>query len=764
MDRLWAAGIPLRVAVHAGLNHQKLVMLYGQDMAVFGSSNWTTPSANQQQEHNYFATKPWIFQWFVDQFERKWNNLAPNGAIETGWFTPLPPDKPVTLAPADVAVGQSLSMALKWDGGPWGQLYDIYFGTDPNPPLFAANQQLGPTDPATPTATQKFVLPLLQHGTTYYWRVISKTMAGLTAKGPIISFTTSGTPPPPPPPSGATTIVMWTATDVAAGDVVGTWQWTADNTAAGGRALWNPDRGQSKVSPPLAAPANYFETTFDAAAGAYRVWLRMRAQGNSTSNNSVSVQFNDALDQYGSPLYRIGSAQGAELVLQDPSGTLSGWGWDDNSVNGQPTLVYFAAAGQHRLRIQQRSDGAIVDQIVLSPDAFISSAPGGTRNDATIYGSTIDGAAPPPPSAPPPPPPSLALPSPWTHQDIGNTVLKGYAEFDGSTSTFSVAGTGADVWGTADALHFAYVPLTGDGTIVARVASVQNTNVWAKAGVMIRETASPGSADAFMVISPARGTAFQRRKVTGAPTSSTTGSNAVPPYWVRLDRAGNTFSAYQSADGAIWRLVGTDTIPMAAGVLIGLGNSSHTTDSSSLAAFDRVSVNGVPVGGTPSCQYTISPVSQDVAADGAAVGVNVTTADSCAWTAASNASWMTVTGGSSGSGNGSVTIGVSANTGAARTGTVTIAGQPFTVSQAAAPSPCSYAISPTTQAMVAGGGTAAVTVTTDGSCSWTAVANAPWIAVTAGASGTGNGTVSMNVANGGSSPGLLIMNTLSSGS
>ena len=88
-------------AAHAGLNHQKLVILYGQAMAVFGSSNWTTPSANLQQEHNYFTTKPWMFQWFVDQFERKWNNLAPNGAIETGPFTPLPPDKPVLPRPRE---------------------------------------------------------------------------------------------------------------------------------------------------------------------------------------------------------------------------------------------------------------------------------------------------------------------------------------------------------------------------------------------------------------------------------------------------------------------------------------------------------------------------------------------------------------------------------------------------------------------------------------------------------------------------------------
>src|SRR5581483_5886473 len=105
-------------------------------------------------------------------------------------------------------------LELKWDGGPWGQLYDVYFGTDPNPPLFAQNLQLGPTDPSAPTVTQKIILPLLQPGTTYYWRIVTRTMAGLTAKGAISSFTTAGsTPPPPPPAPNASTIVIWTATD-----------------------------------------------------------------------------------------------------------------------------------------------------------------------------------------------------------------------------------------------------------------------------------------------------------------------------------------------------------------------------------------------------------------------------------------------------------------------------------------------------------------------------------------------------------------------
>ena len=746
MDRLYAAGVPLKVRAHLGLNHQKLVILGAQQMAVFGSSNWTTPSANFQQEHNYFTTKPWMFQWFVDQFERKWNNTAPNGAIETDWFVPEPPDKPVYLSPADVSVGQPLSMALKWDGGPWGQLYDIYFGTDPNPPLFAASQQLGPTDPANPTTTtQKFVLPLLQHGTTYYWRIVSKTMAGLTAKGPIVSFTTAGAAPPPPvPPQGASTIVMWAATDVPPGSVFGNWQFMADTTAAGGQALWNPDHGQSKISPPLAAPTSYFETTFTAMAGTgYHLWVRLRAQGNSTSNNSVSVQFDDGIDQFGSPLYRIGDTQGAEIALSDPSGVLNGWGWEDSGFDGAPaTLVYFLSTGQHRIRVQQRSDGAIVDQIVLSPDAFLTSVPGGTKNDATIYGSTIDGAAPPTPSSPPqqaPPP----VPSPWQNADIGAVGMPGYGEFDYNSSVLTVAGAGADVWGAADALHYVYQPLNGNGSIVARVATIQNTNVWVKAGVMIRESLAPGSTQAFMLLSAAKGTAFQRRLVTAGTSVSTTGTTTlVAPYWVRLDRSGNTFTAYQSPDGVTWKLVGTDTIAMAATVLVGIGVSSHATDTVSVDTFDNVSVNGVALA-PPPCSATVSPSNQSVTADAGSTAFGVTALTSCSWSASVVDNWLTINGGASGSGNGTVSVGYTANTDVARTGSLVIAGQTVTVSQAAAP--CVFTVTPASQSMTSSGGSVTATVGSAARCTWTAVSNAPWISVASGSSGAGNGTVTMIV-------------------
>jgi len=741
LDRLFIAGVPLKVRAHLGLNHQKLVIMYSQALAVFGSSNWTSPSANQQQEHNYFTTKPWMFQWFVDEFERKWNNLAPNGAMETDWFQPLPPDKPVYLSPAASAVGVDRSLQLKWDGGPWGQVYDIYFGTDPNPPLLAGNQQLGPTDPSN-GITQRWTLPLLQPGTTYYWKIVTKTMAGLSRSGPVATFTTAGTTPPPPPPAtNATTTVIWTATDVSPTNVVGNWQWAPDSTAAGGQALWNPDKGQAKISPPLATPANYFETTFNAVAGVpYHLWLRLKAQFNSTTNNSVSVQFDSSFDQFGTPLYQIGSAQGAEVILQGASGTPSGWGWADNGFNNEATLIYFATSGPKRIRVQQRYDGAFVDQIVMSPDAFLSADPGSPQDDATIYGSTIDG-APPPPSPPAPPPPAPPIPAPWQQQDIGAVGMPGYANFDDATSSFTSEGGGADIFGTADAFHYVYQPLSGDGSIVARVASVQNTNAWTKAGVMIRESLLPGSTNALMLVAASKGLNFQARTTTSGTSTSIAGPLKPAPYWVRIDRAGNTFTGYRSIDGVTWTAVGTYTIAMAPNALVGLAVSSHDVNNPAVAVFDQVTING-----SASCGYVVTPATQSIGPDGGVATVSIATGAACSWTAeSSDPTWLTVTSGASGKGNGTVTLSVAANTAGSRTATITAAGRAATVSQA--PAPCTLAISPASASFAVGGGTATFGVTAGSWCTWNATSSdTSWLTVTSGSPGTGDGTVTLSAA------------------
>ena len=118
-----------------------------------------------------------------------------------------------------------------------------------------------------------------------------------------------------------------------------------------------------------------------------------------------------------------------------------------------------------------------------------------------------------------------AVPAPWLTQDIGAVGVAGRASFDSSSATYTVAGAGADIWGAADAFRYVYQPLAGDGQIVARVASVQNTNVWVKAGVMIRGDLTPGSPQAMMMVTPGKGNNFQRRLVAGG-TSTSTGRRA----------------------------------------------------------------------------------------------------------------------------------------------------------------------------------------------------------------------------------------------
>lgn len=206
VDRLHMAGVQIKMRKHLGLNHQKSVLLYSKGMTIFGSSNWTGPSSNSQLEHNYFTTKSWFFQWFVQQFERKWNSTTENAP-----FVPLPPSVPVNLSPLNSATAQPTSITLQWEGGPWAHKYDIFFGTSPNPPLLVANastiqsgaqtgQPLLTTGSVDNGVVESFkIATTLQPGTTYFWRVVGKTMANQTANGPTWSFTTQGTPPGPAP-------------------------------------------------------------------------------------------------------------------------------------------------------------------------------------------------------------------------------------------------------------------------------------------------------------------------------------------------------------------------------------------------------------------------------------------------------------------------------------------------------------------------------------------------------------------------------------
>ncbi len=182
------------------------------------------------------------------------------------------------------------------------------------------------------------------------------------------------------------------------------------------------------------------------------------------------------------------------------------------------------------------------------------------------------------------------LPAPWRDRDVGITGIPGAAGHE--NGTFMECASGADIWGTADGFHYVFRMLSGDGQITARVTRLDNTDPWAKAGVMIRETLDPGARHASVVATPSNGVNFQRRPDTGGTSVNTAGPASAVPAWIRLARTGDTFTAHSSSDGSSWTAIGSHTIPMTANVYIGLAVTSHNNAALTYSSMTSVSVGG----------------------------------------------------------------------------------------------------------------------------------------------------------------------------
>ena len=199
-------------------------------------------------------------------------------------------------------------------------------------------------------------------------------------------------------------------------------------------------------------------------------------------------------------------------------------------------------------------------------------------------------------TAPPPPPPA-----PWTTGDIGTVGLTGSTTF--ANGSFTVNGSGDDIWNAADAFRFVSQPVTGTCEVRARVLNVQNTDGWAKAGVMLRETTAAGSRNVAMVVTPGNGVALQVRSTTGGSTTSAVIGGLSAPLWVRLARTGsNSFSGCYSTNGVDWTQVGaTTSLSLTTSLLAGLAVTAHNNSMLCSAGFDSVSVNQPP---------TLAPLSK----------------------------------------------------------------------------------------------------------------------------------------------------------
>jgi phosphatidylserine/phosphatidylglycerophosphate/cardiolipin synthase-like enzyme len=563
VDRLYMAGAQVRLRAHAGLMHEKLTLLASQGMAVFGSSNWTSPSASSQLEHNLFTTDPTFYAWARDHFERKWSNLG--AAPETQPFVPLPPDEPTLRQPADGAGAQATSLTLSWYAGPWAHKYDIYLGTSSsNLQKVLEDAELGPSQ--SPSDDIRFSLSGLAPGTTYYWQVISRTMANVSRSSALWSFTTTDTPPEALPTGWGTVDIGQVSAVGSASYGGGTYQLTAS-----GADIWN---------------------TFDEFRFLYRSWsgdgeivARVATVSNTDPWTKAGVMVRGSLsaDSPHASMF-VTPAKGLAFQRRTATGGLSVH--SSGGAGNAPVWVKLRRAGTS-LSAYVSPDGVSwsavgTETIAFGPTTYVglalTSHLDGALASASFDNVSVSGEG-----------TESALPAGWLNGDIGQVGLPGAASY--GAGTYQLAASGADIWNTLDEFHFVYQSWSGDGEIVARVAAVSNTDQWTKAGVMLRSSLAADSKHASMFVTPDKGLAFQRRSASGSLSIHSSGGSGTAPMWVKVQRVGPSITAYVSSDGMSWATAGTDTIELGDTIYVGLALTSHLDGALASASFDNVSVS-----------------------------------------------------------------------------------------------------------------------------------------------------------------------------
>ncbi len=463
------------------------------------------------------------------------------------------PSTPASPSPAAGATAVGTTPTLTWtSSGATG--YSIAFGTA-NPPPQAA----------TGLGAASYAPGALSAGVTYYWRVTASNSGGSTT-GPVWSFTTATATVPP----SSTLPAPWRNQDIG---TVG---------LAGSASASNGTFSVSGSGADIWGSADAFQYVSQAVSGNIQIVARMTGEQNTNQYAKAGVMLREAL-----------TANAAHVILDVlPSGEIE---FMSRSAAGA-TTTHLAAATQAPpawLKLTRvggtvtgsvSADGTTWRTVGSTTVTMAASANVGlavTSHDTSLRNTaTFDSVAVTAPAA-------SGVPAGWSSQDVGSVGLSGSMAYNGGV--FTVVGSGADIWGTADAFRYAYQSLAGDGQIVARVTAVQNTNGYAKAGVMLRAGTAAGDAHIVLDLLPNGSVEFMKRSAAGAITSYLAGGTQAAPCWLRLARVGSTVTASISADGTTWRTVGSTTVGFGS-AYVGLAVTSHDTTLRNTSTFDNVTV------------------------------------------------------------------------------------------------------------------------------------------------------------------------------
>ncbi|HEX5399457.1 MAG TPA: hypothetical protein VFY06_10460, partial [Verrucomicrobiae bacterium] len=221
------------------------------------------------------------------------------------------------------------------------------------------------------------------------------------------------------------------------------------------------------------------------------------------------------------------------------------------------------------------------------------------------------------------------LPAGWTDADIGSPGMAGSA--DDVNGGWTVTGGGKDIWNASDQFNFAYTTVNGDGAVLAKVTSLQNSDPgtgWSKAGLMFRNDITAGSANVSIVATAGQGISFQWRSTAGGQEQypGSTVGGITPPVWLKLVRSSDNFTGFYSTDGSNWVQVSSQSVTMNASVLAGLDVTAHNNSASNTATYTNVSVTAVVVTNPVVINLPASPVlAESATLNGQVVSPGVST-------------------------------------------------------------------------------------------------------------------------------------------
>jgi hypothetical protein len=508
------------------------------------------------------------YYWRIDEVNEAEPNSPWKGDV---WSFSIPPKTAYNPVPADEAEFVPTDAALTWTPGFGAKLHYIVFGDDFDQ---VSNAGMGAI---SGTATYK--PGKLELAKTYYWRVDESDGPNIY-KGDVWSFTTEGAVSSPNPSNGAIDVKPSIALTWVAGAVADSHEvyFGTDPNAVANADKSSPEyKGTKALGDESYTPGSLLlETTYY-----WRV-----DEANSTNPDSP----------WKGKVWSF--TTGDFFVIDDfedynAADNQIWYAWKDGLGYGAAGAADYYAGNGTGAAVGDETTASYTEETIVHgggqsmPVSYDNNKQGYSKYSEVEY--------------------TLTDQRDWTAQGVTELSLwfRGYPASTGSfvegpTGTYTMTGSGADIWAVngveADEFHFAYKMLSGAGSIVAKVVSVGNTDPWAKAGVMIRESLNPDSAHAFACITPGNGVAMQYRPSTGGTSANYNQTGVAAPYWVKLERSvSGLFTVSQSANGTSWQPVTgavAQTIPMATNVYIGLALTAHNAALTCQAVFSNVTTTG----------------------------------------------------------------------------------------------------------------------------------------------------------------------------